>query len=136
VQVMHAAVILDDAHVNAGIVNAVMFRARADFQIDRIARAAVDQAMTVCNTGLPPGRLAGPQRGLTVVLAQHDLTLDDVDELVFGFMPVALRRRRARLKPREIDPELVEPDRVAEPLALAPGDCVTKGCWVAGEDFD
>src|SRR5262249_23882481 len=57
--------------------------------------------------------------GLAAILAKHKLALEQVDELVLVLVPVALRRRRAGLEPRQVDAELIEPDRIAEPLALA-----------------
>src|SRR5690242_1993675 len=76
--------------------------------------------MAVGNARLPSGGIAGPKHGLAAVLHQHQLAFEHVDELVLVLVPVALRRRRAGLEPREVDAELVEPDGIAETLALAP----------------
>ena len=64
--------------------------------------------------GLETRGVATLQHGRAAILDQHDLTLEHVNELVFGLVPVAECGRGAGLEAREIDPELREPDDVAE----------------------
>src|SRR5690348_3311245 len=92
--------------------------------------------MAVGNARLPSGGIAGPKHRLAAVLHQHQLAFEHVDELVLVLVPVALRRRRARLQPRQVDAELVEPDRVAEPLALASEHGLAKRLRIAGVGVD
>jgi hypothetical protein len=56
---------------------------------------------------------------LAVVLDQHHLALDDPDELVLGRVPVALAGPLAGRQAQQVDPELVEADRVAQLPAAA-----------------
>src|SRR5262249_9983417 len=56
---------------------------------------------------------------LAAILAQHHFALEHVDELILGLVPMALRRPRAGLERGEVHAELVEPDRIAQPLAEA-----------------
>src|ERR1700676_3495915 len=63
--------------------------------------------------------IARLEHGLAAVFDQHDFAFEHVDQLVFSFMPVPQRRRRAGLKRGEIDAELVEADCVAQTLAFA-----------------
>src|SRR5262249_14534823 len=120
VQVPHALVVALGAHVDVRIVRGLARRAAADLDVDGVALGAVDQAIAVRDARLPSGGVPWPEHGLAAVLAQHHLALEHVDELVLVLVPVALRRGGARLEPREVHAELVEPDGIAEPLALAP----------------
>jgi hypothetical protein len=70
--------------------------------------------MTVSDPSLETRGVARLQHGRAIVLDQRDLALEDVNELVFGLVPVAQRGGRAGLKAREVDPELGEPDDIAE----------------------
>ena len=47
--------------------------------------------MTVRHAGLPGSGIAGLEHGLAVVLAQHHLAFEYVDEFVFILVPMALR---------------------------------------------
>src|SRR5882672_5723111 len=112
-----------------------MHLAGPDFEIERITLRAIDQAMAVIGAGLPASRVASLQHGLAIVLEQHQLALEHVNELVFALMPVALRRLLSRRNPREIDAELIEAGGVAEPLARAPGHWEMVGIRIAGADL-
>jgi hypothetical protein len=120
------------AHVDIGIVGAFGGGTAADLDVDRILRAAIDEAMAVAHAGLPPGGVARPQHGLAAVLAQHHLAGEHVYQLVLVGMPVTLRGSCPRLQGREIDAELVEPDGIAEPLARAPQHRLAKRLGVTG----
>src|SRR5262249_56430652 len=93
---------------------ALTLGARADLKVDRIARRPMDEMMTVSDPSLETRGIARLQHGRAAVLDQHDLALEHVDEFVFGLVPVAQRGGGAGLEAREIDPELREPDGVAE----------------------
>src|SRR5215471_19087960 len=99
--------------------------------------------MAVGDAGLESCRIAGPQHDLAVVFTQHDLSGQHVHELIFGDVPMALRRGGAWLQGGEIDAELVESDGVAEPLAYASEHDLTKWLRISGQrirleviDFD
>src|SRR5262245_9044917 len=94
--------------VDIGIMHPLACRAGADLEIDRVPAGAVDQAMGDAAAGLEAGGIAGTQHRLAVVLLQHQLAVEHVDELVLLLVPVAQRRRGARLDARDIDPELGE----------------------------
>src|SRR5258708_38845761 len=70
--------------------------------------------MAVGDPSLETRGVAPLQHGRAAILDQHDLTLEHVNEFVFGLVPVAECGGGAGLKAREIDPELREPDDVAE----------------------
>src|SRR5262249_14281187 len=106
-----------------------------DFEIERITLRAIDQAMAVIGAGLPAGRVASLQHGFAIVLEQHQLALEHVDELVLALMPMALGRLRAGRQARGIDAELVEAGGVAEPLARAPGHREMEGIRITGADL-
>src|SRR5262249_10793796 len=75
--------------IDVRIVHALALGARADLEIERIARGAVDQAMGDAAAGLEARGVTGPEHGLAVVLLQHQLALQHVDELVLLLVPVA-----------------------------------------------
>src|ERR1700738_5564401 len=87
---------------------------RADLKIYRVALRLIDAMMSVGDPSLEPRGVAPRQPGRAAILDQHDPTLEHINELVFGLVPVAECRGGAGLKAREIDPELREPDDVAE----------------------
>src|SRR5262249_35264459 len=93
------------------------------------------QAMAVIGAGLPAGRVARLQHSLAIVLNEHQLTLEHIDELVLALMPMALRRLLTSRNPREIDAELIEAGGVAEPLARAPGNRKMERIRIAGADL-
>src|SRR5215471_10220781 len=88
--------------------------ARADLEVDRVALRPIYEMMTVSDPSLETRGIARLQHGRAAILDQHDLTLEHVNELVFGLVPVAQRGGGAGLEAREVDPELREPDDVAE----------------------
>ena len=71
----------------------------------------VDQMMAVRHVGLEAGGIAGLEQRLAAVLDQNHFAFEDIDQLVFLFMPVPQRRRGARLERRQVDAELVETGR-------------------------
>src|SRR5262249_36595506 len=102
--------------VDVGIVDALVLRARADLEVDRIARAAVDQAMGDAAAGLEARRVAGLEHGLAIVFLEHELAFEHVDEFVLLLVPVPQRRRRSRLDACDVDAELGQPDSVTDLL--------------------
>src|SRR6202023_1296004 len=83
-------------------------------EVGRVALRPIDEMMTASNPDLETRGVARLQHGRATVLDQRDLALEDVNELVFGLVPVAQRGGGAGLEAREVDPELREPDDVAE----------------------
>ena len=69
--------------------------------------------------GLEGSRLARTERRLAALFDQDQLARNDEDQLVFGFVPVALRGRSARRQARQVDPELGQSARVPQRLASA-----------------
>src|SRR5664279_4839636 len=99
--------------------HALGFCARAYFEIDRVAAAAVDELVRDAAAGLEAGGIAGLEHGLAVVLDQHQLAFQHVDEFVFLLVPMPQRGRRARLDARNVDAELRETHDVAQRLLVA-----------------
>src|SRR5438128_8660104 len=93
--------------------------ARADLQVDRVGLRPIDEMMTISDPSLKPRGVARLQHGRSTIVDQRDLALEDVNELVFGLVPVAQRGGGAGLEAREVDPELGEPDDIAEPVLLS-----------------
>src|SRR5256885_17007725 len=87
---------------------------RADLKIDRVALRLIDEMMAVGDPSLETRGVAPLQHGRAAILDQHDLTLEHVNEFVFGLVPVAECGGGAVPKAREIDTELREPDDVAQ----------------------
>src|SRR5215472_7421374 len=113
-----AVVVADRDEVDVGIFDALVLRARADFKIDGIFRRAVQQMMPVAAIGFEARGVAGLEHHLAAVLDQHHLAFENEDELILVGVPVPQRRSGAGTKRREIDTELIETGRVAEPPAL------------------
>src|SRR5579863_3530930 len=97
VGVAGALFVADGHQIDVGILNPLVLKTRADFKKDRLTRALVDQMMPVAAVGLEGGGVAGLEHGLAVVLDQHHLACEDVDELVFVLMPMAQGGSGARL---------------------------------------
>ena len=62
--------------------------------------------MAIPFAGWEPGRHPGGENLLALVGDEHQLTLKDIDKLVFVGMPMTLRGPGTRGEPRQIDPEL------------------------------
>src|SRR5258708_30825176 len=131
VHVDHAVLVLANAQVDVRIFRLLAHRTRADLEINRVPRRAIDQAMTVDDTGLESRCFAGLENRLAFVLAQDERALDDIDELILGGVPAALRGLRAPLQSGQADPELIEADRIAEPLAQTACDDPSKRLRIA-----
>src|ERR1700683_2013718 len=91
--------------------------------------------MTDPAVGLETRGVSRLEHGLAVVFDQHDLPFQDEDQLVFLLVPMTQRRGSARLERGEIDAELIEPDRVAQTLALAADDHTVVRRRIAGADL-
>ena len=67
------------------------------------------------------GRHAGAERLLPPVRDERDLSLEDIDELVFLRVPVPERRTTAGLQARQVDTEVGEAERAANrPFGASP----------------
>src|SRR5439155_9830850 len=64
----------------------------ADFQIDDVAAAAVDEAMAIRLAGRKARRHAGPEHPLAGIGQEGGLAFEHHHELVFQRMPMAQRR--------------------------------------------
>jgi hypothetical protein len=76
---------------------------------------AILQAVSVPVAGGKPRAVPGPEPYFTIIVHEYDLAAQDVDELVLVRVPVALARPGARRKPQQVDAELCEACRIAEP---------------------
>src|SRR5436190_16327645 len=106
-------------HVDAGVIADRALLARADLEQLRVLIGAILQTVAVPFIGRKPGRVAGTQHLFALIGAEHNLAREHIDELVLAGMPVALTRPGAGRQPQQIDTELRQPGRVAEPGALA-----------------
>ena len=105
-------------------------------EIVRRRRAAIDEVMGIAAARRIAATHPCDKHLLARVRDEHDLAVEHVDELVLDHVPVALRRLRTRLERREVDAELIEPDGISQPLALAalqrPGaEPGSAAAWVA-----
>jgi hypothetical protein len=96
-------------------------RARADFEVNRHRARFVDQVMAVAGAFRKGCAIAGAQHRIAAIFDQRRFAFEQIDEFVFGRMPVALARPIARRQVHEIDPEINEPAGVAQPLPHAFG---------------
>src|SRR5262249_46814855 len=62
---------------------------------------------------------------------QIDLAFQDIDELVLGGVPVALRGRGSRRQADQVDAEMAEADGVPQGTLLAPAHRLAKGLGIA-----
>src|SRR5690606_35901990 len=105
-------------HVDIRIVAAVAAgRPRPDLQQNGLNPRAVLDLVAVGHAGPEPGAVAGPQHRLPLILDQPHLAGDHPDELVLARVPVPLARPGPVGQAQQVDPELVQPDRVAQPPA-------------------
>src|SRR5258708_37981283 len=95
VQHAHDAIVALEFQIDVGIVRALGFRARSDFQQQHVAIGAVHDTVAVVDIRLEAGAVAGLQRDLAAVLDQHAFAFENVDELILLLVPVAQRGRRA-----------------------------------------
>src|SRR5258706_16140997 len=77
-----AVLILDDCKVDIRIMRALARGAGADFKIDRVAAGFIDKVMAVGDSGFEASGIAAPQYGFAVVLDEHKLAFQHIDELV------------------------------------------------------
>ena len=75
--------------------------------------------------------MPGRSCGLAAVGHQHRLAFDDVNKLVLAGMGVAQCREPARRQPGQIDPEIGQPEKIAERAPHAPGDPARKRFGIA-----
>src|SRR5437868_5608885 len=106
-------------HVDAGVIADRALLARADLEQLRVLIGAILQTVAVPFIGRKPGRVAGMQHLFAVIGDEHNLAREHIDELVLAGVPMALARPGAGRQPQEVDTELRQPGRVAEPGALA-----------------
>ena len=77
--------------IDVRVVRRIGVVAIADLEIDRLLRAAIHELVTVGGAEWKPRALACPEHLLAGVGLQHDLTREDVDELVLVRVPVPHR---------------------------------------------
>jgi len=79
-----------------GVDDGVPRVAVANFQIDDVPAAAIQQVVGIARAGPEAGAHAGPQLCFAGIGHENGLALDDVDEFVLSRMRVAQRRHAAR----------------------------------------
>src|SRR5258707_12320261 len=90
--------------------------------------------MSVGIARLEPGRVAGAQCFLPRVGDEDHLAGQDVHELVFDGMPVALTGGNPWLQPEQVHAKLRQSCRIADSLALArPARLIVWG-WIHGSN--
>ena len=110
--------------------------ARTDLDENGIAIRSIDQAVAVRHAGFPCRSIAGLEHGLALVLTKHDFALQDIDELVFLLVPMALRGCRTRRERTDIDAKMREADGTAKPFARAAFDHLVEGRRITGSNVD
>src|ERR1700730_13771568 len=71
--------------------------------------------MAIVLTCLEAGAIAGVEQGLASICDEHDRAPDDIDELVFVSVPMALTGPGARAQLQQIDAELGKPGGHPQP---------------------
>src|SRR5262245_38190228 len=97
---------------------------RADLKINRVASRLIDEMMAVGDPSLETRGVAPLQHGRVAILDQHDLTLEHINELVFGLVPVAEcggtpGLRRVRLTPNCVSPTTSPSAAFSRPSVMA-----------------
>src|SRR6185369_4062402 len=92
--------------------------------------------MAILNTGFPCRRIARLEHGFAAILAQNDLALEHIDQLVFLLVPVALRGGCAWLQRTDIDAEMRKSCGPRQPFARAPIHRLVEGRRVSGRGID
>ncbi len=126
----HDAIVALEFQIDVGIVRALSFRARSDFQQQHVAIGAVHDTVAVVDIRLEAGAVAGLQRDLTAALDQHALAFENVDELILLLVPVKQRSRGAGLELRQIHTKLAQAHRIAERRLVPPGADIPKRCRI------
>src|SRR6185437_10729491 len=109
-----------DAQIDIRVVARVLIRlARTDFEAAHDRIRAIDQMVAVAVALGKRGAFSGPQDVFANIIDQRHLTLQHPHEFVFGGMPVALARPCAGSQFQEIDAEVGEASRIAEPASSA-----------------
>src|ERR1700727_190210 len=86
--------------------------------------------MAVLDPGLESGAVAGSENFLPGVGHQHYFAVEDVDEFVFGRMPMPLAGPAAGRQTQEVHPKVREPCRIAQTLASSRCTRCIKGCGI------
>ena len=77
----------------------------------------------------------GAERFFAAVGNEDDLTGEDIDKLILAVVPMPLARPRAGRQAQQVDAELRQSRRVAEPLSLARSAGRIKGRRVERPDY-
>jgi hypothetical protein len=99
------AVAMEQAKIDARIVDLIARLAIADLEIDHVMGRAIDELMPVGTAGGKARRHARGQALGAGIGHELDLAFENIDELVLGAVPVTLCRgdawrRRTRLTPK------------------------------------
>src|SRR6516162_11959511 len=87
----------------------------ADLQDHGGRLAAVLQVMAIALAGLETGAIAGVEHGFASIGDEHDRAPDNIDELVFVGVPMALTGPGTRAQLQQVDAELGQAGGHPEP---------------------
>ena len=90
------------------------------------------QVVSVGIAGEKSGAISGPQNLLANVCYQHDLSLQDIDELLRPAMPVPLAGPGAWVQFEKVDANLLEPCGHREPASKLVLTWRVEGFWIPG----
>src|ERR1700722_8873597 len=111
--------------IDIGIESLVVFQAgRTYFENTRGNAGSILQVMSIGIAGKKTRALSGAKNLLAAFGDQHDLSLQDIHELLRPGMPVPLARPGARLKFKKVDADVPEPCRDGQPVP----NLVLAGC--------
>jgi hypothetical protein len=102
------------------------FRASPNFQVDGDFAGFIHKMMRIGFARLPAGKGPGGHSVLTRFVHECQLTFQDVDEFIFGLVPVAQCRLSPGIESRVIDSELSDANGIPKRLAMTTGDACSK----------
>jgi hypothetical protein len=101
-------------HVDIGASSEVVRVPRAHLEIDGHRRGPVDQVMAVTRAFRKRSAIARVQNSLAAILDEHQLTFQQIYELVFVAVPVALTGPATGRQGHQIHAEITQATRIAQ----------------------
>jgi hypothetical protein len=121
-----------ELHVDVGIGSAPIFVARGDSDKLTVGIGTVDQMMTIGNASCPGRNIARTHDRFAFVLDEYCFARENDDQFVLVFMPVPLRRPRARPQHDMACPHQRQPARRSQPAPPPAFDLLVERRWIAG----
>jgi hypothetical protein len=105
---MHVpAVAFEKTHVDVRVIALIFLGfTRPDLEEDGVPVGSILYMVAVADSGFESGAIAGAKKLLSGVCDEHDLALEDVNELILGGMPMTLAGPGTGRQPQEIHPEI------------------------------